>query len=37
MPELIGKTDVVFFILARYCKGHDVNFQIQYPCTSIEI
>ena len=37
MPELIEKTDVVFFILARYWKGHDVNFQIQYPCTSIEI
>ena len=37
MPELIEKTEVVFFKLARYCEEHDVNLLIQYPCTSIEI
>ena len=37
MPELIEKTDVVFFKLAKYCEAHDVNCLIQYPCTSIEI
>ena len=37
IPELIEKTDVVFFKLARYCEAHGVNFLIQYPCTSIEI
>ena len=37
MPELIEKTDVVFYKLARYCEAHDVNCLIQYPCTSIEI
>ena len=25
MPELIEKTEVVFFKLARYCEEHDVN------------
>ena len=35
--ELIEKTDVVFYKLARYCEAHDVNCLIQYPCTSIEI
>ena len=37
MPELIEKTDVVFFKLAKYCEAHDVNCLIQYPRTSIEI
>ena len=37
MPELIEKTDVVFYKLAKYCEAHDVNCMIQYPCTSIEI
>lgn len=37
MPELIEKTDVVFFKLAKYCEANDVNCLIQYPCTSIEI
>ena len=37
MPELIEKTDIVFYKLARYCEAHDVNCLIQYPCTSIEI
>ena len=37
MPELIEKTEVVFFKLGKYCEAHDVNFIIQYPCTSIEL
>ena len=37
MPELIEKTEVVFYKLARYCEARDVNFLIQYPRTSIEI
>ncbi len=37
MPELIEKTEVVFFKLAKYCEAHDVNCIIQYPCTSIEL
>ena len=37
MPELIEKTEYVFFKLAKYCEAHDVNCLIQYPCTSIEI
>ena len=37
MPDLLEKTEVVFFKLARYCEAHDVNFLIQYPRTSIEI
>ena len=37
MPELIEKTDVVFFKLAKYCEAHYVNCLIQYPCTSIEL
>ena len=37
MPALIEKTEVVFYKAAKYCEAHDVNFLIQYPCTSIEI
>ncbi len=37
MPELIEKTEVVFFKLGKYCEANDVNLIIQYPCTSIEI
>lgn len=37
MPELIEKTDVVFYKLAKYCEAHDVNCLIQYPRTSIEV
>ena len=37
MPELIEKTDVVFFKLAQYCEAHGINCLIQYPRTSIEI
>lgn len=37
MPELIEKTEIVFFKLGKYCEEHDVNCLIQYPCTSIEI
>lgn len=37
MPELIEKTEMVFFRTARYCEAHDVNFLIQYPRTSIVI
>ena len=37
MPDLIEKTEVVFFKLGKYCEEHDVNCLIQYPCTSMEI
>ena len=37
MPDLIEKTEIVFFKLARYCEAHGVNLLIQYPCTSMEI
>ena len=37
MPEMIERTEVVFFKLAKYCEAHDVNCLIQYPCTSMEI
>ena len=37
MPDFIEHTEVVFYKLAKYCEVHDVNFLIQYPCTSIEI
>ena len=37
MPDFIEHTEVVFYKLAKYCEAHDVNFLIQYPCTSIEI
>ncbi len=37
MPNLIEKTELVFFKLGKYCEAHDVNCLIQYPCTSIEI
>ena len=36
MPELVEKTEEVFFKLGKYCEAHDVNCIIQYPCTSIE-
>ena len=35
MPEFLEKTDLVFFKTAKYCEAHDVNFLVQYPCTSI--
>ena len=35
MPELLEKTDQVFFKLAKYCEAHDLNFLIQYPRTGI--
>ena len=35
MPDLLEKTDQVFFKLAKYCEAHDLNFLIQYPCTSM--
>ena len=37
MPEYVDKSNDVFFKTARYCSEHDVNFLIQYPCTSIDI
>ena len=36
MPDMIEKTETVFFKLARYCEAHSVNCLIQYPCTSME-
>lgn len=37
MPEFVERSDVVFFKTAKYCEAHDVNFLVQYPCTSIEL
>ena len=37
MPEFIERLDIVLFKLGQYCEAHDVNFLIQYPCTSIEL
>ncbi len=37
MPAFLEKTDLAFFKVAKYCEEHDVNFLIQYPCTSMEI
>ena len=37
LSEHVEKTDVAFFKTAKYCEMHDVNFLIQYPCTSIEL
>ena len=37
MPGFIEKTQMVFYKASGYCESHDVNFLIQYPCTSIEI
>ncbi len=37
MPSFIERTDLAFHKAARYCESHDVNFLIQYPCTSIYI
>lgn len=37
MPDFLEKSELVFFKAAKYCEEHDVNFLIQYPCTSIEI
>lgn len=37
MPDVIEKTEVVFFRLAKYCEAHGVNCLIQYPRTSMAI
>ena len=37
MPEFIERLDIVLFKLGKYCEEHDVNFIIQYPCTSITL
>ena len=37
MPEFIERLDIVLFKLGKYCEEHDINFLIQYPCTSIEL
>lgn len=37
MPDFLEKSELVLFKAAKYCEEHDVNFLIQYPCTSIEI
>ena len=37
MPDFLEKSELVFFTVAQYCEYHDVNFLIQYPCTSIII
>ena len=37
MPEIVERSDIVFYKSAKYCENHDVNYLVQYPCTSIEI
>ena len=37
MPDFLEKSELVFFKAAKYCEEHQVNFLIQYPCTSIDI
>ena len=37
LPEYVERSELVFFKTAKYCAEHEVNFLIQYPCTSIEI
>ena len=37
MPDIIEKSDLVFFETAKYCESHGVNYLMQYPCTSIEL
>ena len=37
MPDIIEKSDLVFFETAKYCECHGVNYLMQYPCTSIEL
>lgn len=35
MPDMIEKTDLVFFKLGMFCENNHVDLMIQYPCTSI--
>ena len=37
MPDVVEKSNVVFFKVGTYCSEHDVNYILQYPCTSIEL
>ena len=37
MPEYVDKYNDVFYKTAKYCSEHDINFILQYPCTSIEL
>lgn len=37
MPDFLERSDLVFFKTATYCGKNDINFLVQYPCTSIEL
>ena len=37
MPDVVERSEEVFFKLGRFCETHGVNLLIQYPCTSMEI
>ena len=37
MPDIVEKSNIVFFKIAKYCETHDVNYLSQYPGTSIEL
>ncbi|MBR2099739.1 MAG: MBL fold metallo-hydrolase [Eubacterium sp.] len=37
MPDIVERSNIVFFKIANYCETHDVNYLSQYPGTSIEL
>lgn len=37
MPEYVDKYNDMFYKTAKYCSENDVNFLLQYPCTSIDL
>ena len=37
MPTFLEKTELALWKAAKHCEAHDVDFLIQYPCTSIEL
>ena len=37
MPDVVERSNIVFYRVARYCEKHDVNLLVQYPGTSIEL
>ena len=37
MPEVVERSDIVFYKSAKYCEINHINYLVQYPCTSIEI
>ncbi len=37
MPQLVEKTEVVFYKLARYCEKNDIDMLVQMPLISITL